>query len=263
MKRLLSLLLVFACTPLAAAEGELPRLELGAGLISLSTPDYRGSRNDSTYLLPVPYIKYRGERLRVDEGAQGILVEQPDLLIAFSGNLSLPVDEDTPEREGMDELDAIIEFGPSVNYRFKRYEDSAWWIDLPLRFAFTINGDLDHIGQVFQPRLSWRRPARRLGQWKLRFNIGPLYASSDHHAYFYSVDAEDVTADRPAYDADGGFSGWRSEFTWSKRFGNQYWFGGFVRYDSLRDTEIEDSPLVSENDAWTAGVAVTWVFLER
>ena len=262
MKRLPSLLLWLVCTPLLA-DGELPRLELGAGLIGLSTPDYRGSRGDSTYLLPVPYIKYRGDRLRVDEGAQGILLEQPDLLVAFSGNLSLPADDDTPEREGMDELDAIVEIGPSVNYRFKRLGDSAWWIDLPLRFAFTIDGDLDHIGQVFQPRLSWRKPARRLGQWKLRFNIGPLYSSSDHHQYFYSVGAEDATAERPAYEADGGFSGWRGEFTWSRRFGSRYWFGGFLRYDSLRDAEIEDSPLVSEPENWMGGLALAWVFLER
>ncbi len=262
MKRLPSLLLALVCTPLAAA-GELPKLELGAGLLGLSAPDYRGSRNDSSYLLPVPYVKYRGERLRVDEGAQGILLEQPDLLITFSGNLTLPVDDETPEREGMDELEAIIEFGPSINYRFRKLDDSAWWIDLPLRFAYTIDGNLDQIGEVFQPRLSWRKPARRLGEWKLRFNFGPLYASSEYHEYFYSVGPEDATAARPQYEADGGFSGWRGEFTWSKRFGSQYWFGGFLRYDGLHGATIDDSPLVSEKDGWTAGAAVTWVFLER
>jgi len=33
----------------------------------------------------------------------------------------------------------------------------------------------------------------------------------------------------PAYDGDGGFSGYRSEFTYSRRIG-QYWLGGFVRW---------------------------------
>jgi len=246
----------------AIAQGPLPRLELGAGLFALSAPDYRGSSETSTHLLPVPYIKYRGERLRVDEGAQGVLFESEDLLLTLSGNLSLPADDDTPEREGMDELEAIIEIGPAINYRFYRLQDSAWWIDLPFRYAYTVDGELDNIGWVFQPRLSWRKPATRLGEWKLRFNFGPLYASEDHHAYLYSVDSVDATSERPAYSADGGFSGYRSEFTFSKRIG-RYWLGGFVRYDSLRDSEIEDSPLVTDTESWIGGVALAWVFHEQ
>ncbi len=255
------MLLAYAAGVLADGEA-LPRLELGAGLVGLAAPDYRGSRDDSSYLILAPYIKYRGERVRVDEGAQGVLIERPDLLLTLSGNLSLPADEDTSEREGMDELEPIVEIGPSLNYRFHEYAASAWWIDLPLRFAYTIDGDLDSIGYVFQPRLSWRRPARALGDWKLRFNFGPVYSSEAHHEYYYSVAPADAIAGRPAYNADGGYSGLRTEFTWSRRFG-AYWFGGFLRYDSLRDAEIEDSPLVSETDAWMAGLGWAWVFFER
>ncbi len=260
MRLPVSLLLVL-CVGSALAQGPLPRLELGAGLFALSAPDYRGSSESSSYLLPAPYIKYRGERLRVDEGAQGVIFESDDFLFTVSGNLSPPADEDTPEREGMDELEAIIEIGPALNYRFFRLQRSAWWIDLPLRYAYTLDGDLDNIGWVFQPRLSWRKPATRLGEWKLRFNIGPLYASDDHHAYFYSVDDEDSTPSRPAFEADGGFSGYRSEFTYSRRIG-QYWLGGFLRYDDLGNSEIDDSPLVSDNGSWTTGIALAWVFHE-
>ncbi len=245
----------------AIAQGPLPRLEIGAGLLALSAPDYRGSKETSNYYLPVPYIKYRGERLRVDEGAQGVIFESPDLLLTLSANLSLPADDDTPEREGMDELEAIFEIGPALNYRFHQSQRSAWWIDLPLRFAYTVDADMENIGWVFQPRLSWRKPTTRLGEWKLRFNIGPLYSSDEHHAYFYSVDSTEATTLRPAYSADGGFSGYRSEFTYSKRIG-QYWLGGFLRYDSLRNSEIEDSPLVSETESWMGGIALAWVFHE-
>lgn len=254
----LALLLVCACP---RAQGPLPRLELGIGLITLGSPDYRGSAESSVYLLPTPYIKYRGDRLRVDEGADGVIFESPDLLFTLSGNLSLPADEDTPEREGMDKLDALIEFGPSLNWRFLQRERSAWWLDLPLRLAYTLDSDFQHIGYVFQPRLSWRRPATRLGESKLRFNFGPLYASDDYHDYFYSVTPEDATAVRPAYDAAGGFSGLRTEFTYSRRIGG-YWLGGFIRYDSLHAAKIEDSPLVSRTGTWMGGIALVWVFHE-
>lgn len=245
----------------ASAQDALPRFELGAAALALSTPDYRGSRSDSSYLIPVPYIKYRGERLRVDEGAQGIIFDSERWLITFSANVTLPVDDDVPEREGMDELEAILEIGPSINYRLIDHSRSAWWIDLPLRQALTLDDDIDDIGQVFQPRLSWRKPARRLGEWKLRFNFGPLYSSDAHHEYFYSVASEEATPDRPAYEAEGGYSGLRVEFTYSKRFGKT-WLGGFVRFDDLSDSEIDDSPLVLEDTAWVAGVALGWVFHE-
>ncbi|MEM7561736.1 MAG: MipA/OmpV family protein [Pseudomonadota bacterium] len=261
MKLLIKLLILLTFNHVMAAD-ELPKLELGASLLAVSTPDYRGSESDTSHLIPFPYIKYRGERLRVDEGAQGIFKSTENMLITLSGNISLGVDDDIPEREGMNELDPILEIGPSVNFRLHQMQYSAWWLDLPLRFAFTLDSDIEAIGQIFQPRLSWRKPATRIGEWKLRFNIGPLYSSEKHHEYFYSVSAADATASRPAYNADGGFSGYRTEFTYSKRYG-KLWLGGFVRYDSLQDSKIDDSPLVFEETAWVGGLALGWVFHER
>lgn len=261
MKIPLSLLLLLSVGN-AIAQAPLPRLELGAGLLALDAPDYRGSSESSTYLLPIPYIKYRGDILRVDNGLQGVMFESPDWLFTLSGDFSLPADDDTPEREGMDELDAVFEIGPSLNYRFLALQDSAWWIDLPLRFVYAVDSKHEFIGRVFQPRLSWRKPARRLGEWKLHFLIGPVYSSDEHHAYFYSVDDDEATATRPAYDADSGFSGYRSEFTYSRRFGD-YWLGGFLRYDNLRNSKIDDSPLVSERESWMGGIALAWVFHQR
>lgn len=260
MKILLSLALLLVAANLRAQE-PLPRLELGIGLFALNAPDYRGSSESSAYLLPAPYIKYRGDRVRVDEGADGIIFESPNLLFTLSGNLSVPADDETPEREGMDELDALIEIGPSLNWRFLRFERSAWWLDMPLRAAYTVDSDFDHVGYVFQPRLSWRLPARRLGEWKLRFNFGPLYASDDYHDYYYTVGPGDVTATRPAYQAEGGFSGYRTEFSYSRRIG-RYWLGGFLRYDSLRGSKVEDSPLVSDPGTWMGGIALAWIFHE-
>ena len=241
------------------ANEPLPKLELGVGVIGLRVPDYRGSSESSNVFLPTPYIKYRGDRLLVDEGASGILFKSDDLILTVSGNLTFPADDDTPEREGMEELSATIELGPSLNYRFAKLETSAWWLDLPLRFAYTLDSDFESAGQVFQPRLSWRKPSRYLGDWKLRFNIGPLYASDAYHDYYYSVADSEALVDRPEFEADGGLSGARVEFTYSKRIGD-YWIGGFTRYDSLRDSVIDDSPLVSEKDSWLAGFAFAWVF---
>ncbi len=246
---------------LVADDHALPRLELGASLSTLDIPDYRGSQHSSTYIFPLPYIKYRGENLKVDEGVQNVFLDSKNLVLSLSGGGTLPVREDNPERVGMEELDATLELGPSLDYRFARLGAGALWLEFPLRLAFTFNSDFEHVGQVFQPRLAWRKPARRLQEWKLRAAFGPIYASSEFHDYYYAVNDEDAIAGRPAYRPDGGYSGFRGTFSYSRRL-DQLWVGGFVRYDSLKGSVVADSPLVSEQDAWLAGFAFGWVFAD-
>ena len=260
MKLLVSLLALFAGN--AIATDELPSLELGAGLLAVSLPDYRGARRSSTKVAPIPFIRYRGEHVRIDDGARGIFYESENLSISLSTNLSIVGEDDTPERQDMDDIESVVEIGPLISYRFHRLEHSGFWLDLPYRVAYTLDKDFDHVGEVFQPRISWRKPELKLGDWKMRASLGPLFASRDYHSYYYSVSEVDATPERPAYDAQGGYSGYRGEFTFSKRFGS-FWLGGFLRYDDLDDSKIDDSPLVSKTDYWMGGVAVAWVFYDR
>ncbi len=159
-------------------------------------------------------------------------------------------------------LDATLEIGPSLDYRISRANSGEWWLEMPLRLAFALNSNLEHVGQIFQPRIVWRKPARKLYEWKLRAAIGPIYATDEFHDYYYSVTSDQALPDRPAYDADSGFSGIRGTFSYSLRYG-QLWLGGFVRYDSLSHAVVEDSPLISESSAWMAGVALGWVFIDN
>jgi outer membrane scaffolding protein for murein synthesis (MipA/OmpV family) len=262
MKILPSLVLLMLAGIANAQDHPLPKLELGVGLLALDASDFPGSGNRSSYLLPIPYARYRGKRLRIDDGAQGVLLESSDLLITLSGDLSLPTDEDTPEREGMDDLQATFEVGPSLNYRFHAMQESAWWLDLPLRFAYTLDSDLDYVGAVFQPRLSWRKPEKQIGDWKFRFNTGPIFASASYNDYYYAVGSSDVTESRPEYESESGYSGWRNEFSTSKRI-DRYRLGAFLRYNNLGNSVIDDSPLVSKTDSWGVGIALIWVFHER
>lgn len=237
-------------------------LELGVGLVSLTIPDYRGSSEYQSLVLPFPYLKYRGHRLRVDDGIEGRFFDTPDLLLSISGNGSLPSSEDNKTREGMDELDVTVELGPSLEYRIRYDDHSSLWLELPLRYAMTINSELDSIGHVFHPRLAWRKPALDKEDWKLRVAGGPLYADSTYHGYYYNVKDSESSSTRPAYQADSGYSGFRTDFSFSRRI-DTFWFGGFIRYDSLNDSEIEDSPLVTEKTNWLAGVSFAWVISEN
>lgn len=236
-------------------------LEWGLGIVALSTPDYIGSSISQQQLLPFPYLKYRGKRLRIDDGVEARLFDSADLVLSISGNGSLPGSKDNPQRAGMDELDISVEFGPSLEYQLQRNASSSVWLELPLRYAFSIEHNLDTIGRVFHPRLAWRRPAAHKFAWKLRLASGPLYADADFHGYYYNVRAHEVNAQRSEFIAESGYSGWRSDFTYSRRI-DRLWLGGFVRFDVINHSEIEDSPLVSTDNNWTAGVALAWIFSE-
>ena len=170
MKFLTSLALLLIATG-ALAKGPLPTLELGAGISAFSLPDYRGSENSSTYVLPVPYIKYRSKRLRLDGGAKGIFFESEDVLFTLSADLTLSSDDDSDDRKGMDDLDTILEIGPALNYRFYPMQNSGLWADLPQPVGYTVNTDVEHIGYVSAPTHHVRQPDARSCASKLRVNL--------------------------------------------------------------------------------------------
>src|SRR5688500_12742371 len=65
------------CIMPAARAAEEPLWEIGAGAALMTLPDYRGADEGRTYLLPIPYFTYNGERFRVDRrGAHGDLIQK-------------------------------------------------------------------------------------------------------------------------------------------------------------------------------------------
>ncbi|MBI5782982.1 MAG: MipA/OmpV family protein [Gammaproteobacteria bacterium] len=265
MRQILIPTLMAACLLAPAARaGDLPRWELGLGLAGLSIPDYRGSDEQRGYLLPLPYVQYRGEVFQIDrEGAHGKLFASERVRIELSVNAGPPArSRDNEARRGMPDIDPTVEVGPSLEIYLLRDKarDRAWSIRLPWRaVAATDLSHVDGIGWVFAPHLNYE--ARRLDGWGLGVAAGPLYASEKYHDYYYEVSPDHATATRPAYDAPGGYSGSRLTFTASRRFPD-FWVGAFARYDRLSDAAFEDSPLVMKKTSFMAGVGIAWVLAE-
>src|SRR5258706_12601321 len=67
MKGLVAALLVAAAQPVHAEP--LPKWEFGLGGTAFTLPDYRGSDERRGYLLPLPFLVYRGESVRCDRQA--------------------------------------------------------------------------------------------------------------------------------------------------------------------------------------------------
>jgi outer membrane scaffolding protein for murein synthesis (MipA/OmpV family) len=241
-----------------------PLWEIGAGLSVLSLPDYRGSSVTSVHVLPVPYLVYRGEYLKADQGGlRGLLFDSEWLELNLSLNGTLPTNSgDNPARQGMDELKPTGELGPTADFHLWRSADRKTKLDfrLPVRTSITVESEPKQIGWLFSPNLILDvRDPTGLAGWNLSLQAGPYFNDSEYNAYFYSVSAAEATADRPAYAASGGYSGSQAMFILTKRF-PRYWVGGFIRYDLLTGAVIEDSPLVERNHALSAGIAASWVF---
>ena len=242
---------------------EHPLWELGVGVGAITLPDYRGSDESHTYVLPVPYFVYRGEHLKADRnGVRGMLYDSDkvDLNISISG--TIPVhSKDNAARRGMADLKPAIEVGPTASFNFWRASDRKTKLDLrvPLRTSITVESSPKDIGWVFAPalHLDMKDPAGMEG-WNFGLAAGPIFNDRKYNDHFYSVTAADATATRPAYQAPGGYAGSQMTVAFSKRF-KRYWVGGFTRYDTLAGAVFKDSPLVKKQNTLSAGLAVAWV----
>lgn len=257
--------LVLAAALPAGAE-ERPLWELGAGVGVLQFPAYRGSDENRVFVLPVPYVVYRGDFLKADRrGVRGTFFDSDRAELSLSLAASPPVSSrHVDAREGMDDLEPTVEVGPSLDLRLWRSADERLRLGarLPVRAGVTLESNPRSTGWQFTPQLTFdvRHPAG-LDGWTLGLVAGPVFGDRRQHRYFYGVSAGEATASRPAYEASGGYAGTQFLAALWKRF-PRWWAGGFVRYDTLAGAAFADSPLVTDRRYFAAGFAMTWLIGE-
>lgn len=241
----------------AAAAAERPLWELGVGVGGLTLPHYRGSDERRSWLLPVPWLVYRGAIFKADrDGARAVLLDTERVEFDLSLAATAPARSDgNGARAGMPDLPGTLEFGPKLNTTLAR--GPHWKLDLrvPLRAVISLDSDLRHLGWSMAPvlNLDWRTPLAGIG-----LSAGPLWGDRRLHRVFYDVAPAYATAARPAYAAPGGFAGWQATAAASRRIGD-LWLGAFVRADRVAGAAFEASPLVRQRHGWSAGFAVSWV----
>jgi outer membrane scaffolding protein for murein synthesis (MipA/OmpV family) len=253
------------CLAAGAAWADKPLWEIGAGAAFVDFATYRGSDQYKSYVLPSPYVVYRGKFLQVDrEKIRGLLFKSDWAELDISVNGSVPVkSSDTPARAGMPDLDPTLELGPSLNLTLAKSADGNRKLDLrlPVRYAWGSDFSSIHgVGWLFQPQLNLDvTNMSALPGWNLGLLTGPIFADKAYHQYFYGVDPQYATASRPAYQARGGYAGMQFIAALSKRYPD-YWVGGFVKLDDLHGAVFADSPLVRTRTNVSGGFAVCWIF---
>lgn len=262
--RLAALLPFISSLPLAYAQTELrPEWEIGAGFAAIDFPVYRGASDRRAYLLPVPYFVYNGDVLQINrERVRGLLFRSDNFEMDISLNGSVPANSrDSAARQGMPDLDATLEIGPSFNYHFYYSEDKKANFDLrlPLRSVVASNFNrFKNAGWLFQPQLNLDIRDIAHSGWNLGLVGSLIYSDRRYNSYFYDVSPQYATLTRPEYKASGGYSGAQFIAALSKHH-DGYWTGGFIKWDDLNGAVFADSPLIGNKQYFTIGFAVTWV----
>ncbi len=241
---------------------ELPLWEAGAGGFQGTFPAYRGSEDQQNFLLPFPYLIYRGTYLKIDrDGARLRLFDSDRVKLNLSASASLPAkSDDNNARKGMPDLDPTFEIGPQLKIRLAQIS-SRQTLNLRLPVRAVIATDFTsarHVGWIFNPNIRLYN-TDVFGGWNIGLSLGPVFATGKYHEYFYEVKPKYETPERPAYRASGGYSGSAAIVTIRRRF-NRIWLGGFVRYDYLDGAEFDDSPLVETRHSLMAGLGIVWIF---
>jgi outer membrane scaffolding protein for murein synthesis (MipA/OmpV family) len=263
---LIAVAVVAISTCLPATAQPLPRWEVGAGVASLTNPDYRGAEHYNFRAFPVPYLVYRGERLRVTrDGFSARLFGSDRLLLNLSLAVSLPGSGDAADspRAGMPKLLSTFELGPSLDYWLYEPRSNQWnWrLRLPVRSVAATNFQkFEQAGWLAHPYLQLSR-GTRIGSWSAKFSasLGAVWATRQYHSYFYEVDPQYATPDRPAYEAGGGYSGARGSLYLGLSRG-PWRIGLGVVDDWLAGASFMDSPLVQTRNAAVIAFGIAYRF---
>lgn len=261
----LSLMGALAPCAVAIAEQK-PLWEFGMGVGAVTFPDYRGSDEIETYPVPVPYFVYRGDFFKADrDGVRGELFDRRYAEMSISLSASVPVESDeNAARRGMEDLSPTLELGPSLELHVWQSSNERYKLDvvMPFRVPVTVESSPRSIGWVFAPRvnLDIENVAGKAG-WNLGLGVGPEFAARKFNDYFYSVAPRDATPTRPAYEADGGYSGLNFVAGLSKKFPD-YWVGAFMSYGALRGAAFDGSPLFRSSYSLSGGIGIAWMIKE-
>ena len=242
-----------------AATEELPLWELGIGTFPSSYPAYRGSHHQKFFVLPLPYVVYRGDFLKIDrKGMRARLFESDRVELNISINGGVPAKSNSGSaREGMPNLHGVLEIGPAIDVLVAMPSpQETIKIRLPVRSAIDTN--FQFAGWIFNPQLEFDYEGGR-GGWSGSLSFGPEFATRKYHAYYYEVAPAFATAERPAYRASAGYSGANAIASVSRHFAH-FWVGGFLRYDYLGGAAFDDSPLLETQHSLMGGIGVAWVF---
>jgi outer membrane protein len=255
-----SLLAACALLPAVAGAQNLPLWEVGMLGGVASTPAYPGSDDRSTRSIVLPFLIYRGDVFRADQSGVGMRLFRSDRVQLDVGlAASLPArSDDVSARAGMPDLGTLLEFGPRIKVQLtKPTPNSGLRLDLPLRAVIEARSGLRTQGMTFEPKLVYEFDAPG-GGWGIDSNVGVVLGDRKVNRYFYEVQPQFATLERPAYQADSGLMLVRAGLSGWTMINPDLRVFGFMRYESYANAANRDSPLLKQSTGASAGFGFAW-----
>ena len=257
----------------AVAAPAQPLWELRLGGTALYSPDYPGAEQSHWRGIGAPLFVYRGERIRIgaDEPnsvARAIAVETKRFELDLSANATFSADsDDNDAREGMPDLDYMVELGPQATFNI--YDEtnasggrSRLRFLFPLRFAGATDfGGFDDLGYVVEPTLHYRRQFSGEHNRSFSAALGATWASEGVQDYYYEVAPQYVRADRPAYDAGGGYLGAYFQLSTKREVREGLNLYLTYRLREFAGAENRDLPLHLADETHAVSVSAVWTLL--
>jgi MipA family protein len=225
-------------------------------------PDYPAADQNHARGLALPYAVYRGPVFRVGDGGiiRGKFIDTRRIELNLALDGSFPADSENNEaREGMPDLDTLLEAGPRLIFKFLPPDwDQQLDASIAARAVFSTDLPINwrYQGLVINPRLSYRDERFHEGRLRLGASIGPLFGFGGLNRYFYEVKPQFARPGRPEYDADGGYIGTELSLSVSwLPFSRVRLFSG-VQLGYFNWSANENSPLHRDDLNLTAGAGL-------
>lgn len=227
-------------------------------------PHYRGSDEYKLYVVPLPYLIYRGKTFKADrDGVKGIFWKSDRFETGLSLSGNPPVPNENEARHGMPDLGAILELGPMLKYFItERDNPDPFILTAAARAAFSVDTGTVNIG--YQGLRGGLKAVYRNRTWlqdqgvTLGVSASLDFAGREYNNYFYEVEPVYATVDRPAYRADAGYAGFSISMNASKKISDHLAVGTYYRWDNLSGAIYRGSPLVKTENNHIFGVALIW-----
>jgi MipA family protein len=245
-----------------AAEEAKSLWEVGVGALAASSPAYPGAATRTSKFIALPFVVYRGQVLRADQGNVGLrAIKTPryELDLGFAASIGSSA-SDVPARAGMRDIGTLVEFGPrlKVNLGDVSQGRSGVWVELPVRGVFDISNSFASRGVSFEPQLSFDLPLP--SGWRGGASVSAIVGSQKLNDTFYSVSSAEATALRPAFTAQSGLLALRSTFAASKKLTPDLRLLGFVRLESVAGGANSASSLIQKRQGTSVGLGLAYTF---
>jgi outer membrane scaffolding protein for murein synthesis (MipA/OmpV family) len=239
-----------------------PLWEAGFFAVGGSQQAYPGAKQQVRSAIALPFLVYRGQVLRAEQGTVGVRAARTqniELDIGLSGSFGSAA-SDNDVRRGLPNIGTLVEFGPRLRWNL----GPAPWggglsLALPARGVFDITDGMRFRGVAVEPVLGWGN--RTAGGWGYGASLGLLLGSTRLNDTFYGVAPAYATATRPAYEARSGVIATRLAFNLSKRLSTDWRFFAYARVDTVEGAANRRSPLVDRPTGASAGLGLSWTWL--